>query len=132
MADSSSTDGIGLVPDFWYRYKQLHKLTSLGQLERRKIRGITSRDLANLRVARARPTTLRASGSPMVVSTLIRPGRSLGRKGHGLVTWTCCRCYEREGSGVWEEEKRVGESPPITDTSAARDHTTREWKKDVM
>jgi hypothetical protein len=31
------------------------------------------------------------------------------------------------GSGVWEEEKRVSDSPPITE----QDHTTRERKKDA-
>jgi hypothetical protein len=62
-----------------YRCEQLHKLTSLGKLERRKIRGITSRNLANLMESGDGTTTLHTSGSPMVVSTLIRPGRSLGR-----------------------------------------------------
>jgi hypothetical protein len=32
-------------------------------------------------------------------------------------------------SSVWEEEKRVGESPLLADTFAAPDHTW-EWKKD--
>jgi hypothetical protein len=35
----------------------------------------------------------------------------------------------KRASGVWQEEKRVGESPPIADVFAARDHT-REQKKD--
>src|ERR1700733_8722852 len=35
----------------------------------------------------------------------------------------------KRASGVWEEEKRVGESSPIADAFAARDHT-REQKND--
>jgi hypothetical protein len=32
----------------------------------------------------------------------------------------------KRASGVWEEEKRVGESPPIADAFAARNHT---WER---
>jgi hypothetical protein len=35
----------------------------------------------------------------------------------------------KRASGVWEEEERVSERPPIADAFAAQDHT-REWKKD--
>ena len=31
----------------------------------------------------------------------------------------------RRASGVWEEETKVGESAPIADAFAARDHNTR-------
>ena len=36
----------------------------------------------------------------------------------------------KRASGVWEEENWVGESAPITDAFAARDHNTREREKD--
>jgi hypothetical protein len=59
------------------------KSAGFRKFDRRKIRAIAGGgNLTNLAgVLMALPTTPRASGSPMVVSTFIKPGRSLGMKG---------------------------------------------------
>src|SRR6266852_925047 len=53
-----------------------------------------------------------------------RPGKPGNRNFGGVAI-----AARKRASGVWEEEKAVGESPAVTDAFVAPDHT-RERKKD--
>ena len=82
-----------------------------------------------------RLTTLHASGLPMVASTLIRHGRSLGRKeqtvmGESTSLDMLLDDAMSEGQVSGKKKKGLARVPPIADAFMGRDHTQEQEEEE--